>query len=308
MSVLEITNLRKSYGSGSKRSEVLGGINLKVEEGEFVAIVGFSGSGKTTLISAIAGLIKPDSGEILCKGQKVTRPAPARGVVFQNYSLMPWLTVYGNIALAVDTVFSDWPKDRREAHTRKYIEMVGLPHAVERYPSELSGGMRQRVAVARALAMQPEILLLDEPLSALDALTRSRLQDELAAISLWEKKTIILITNDVDEAIILADRIIPLDPGPNAVLGPEFTVNLPRPRGRGKLNNDPAFKKLRQDITAYLVQKGAARAGLKEENYSLPKITPLDLRAAMPKAAKLAGEARSLHLDRFLDIADISKT
>jgi len=308
MSILEINNLRKSYGRGSKRSEVLGGINLKVEEGEFVAIVGFSGSGKTTLISAIAGLISPDSGEILYKGQKVARPDPARGVVFQNYSLMPWLSVYGNIALAVDTVFCDWPKDRREAHTRKYIEMVGLPHAVDRYPAELSGGMRQRVAVARALAMQPEILLLDEPLSALDALTRSKLQDELAAISQWEKKTIILITNDVDEAIILADRIIPLDPGPNAVLGPEFTVDLPRPRGRAGLNHDPAFKRLRQDITAYLVQKGAARVGLTEESFVLPKITPLDLRAALPKAVKQAGAARSLHLDRFIDMADVSKT
>ncbi len=308
MPILEISNLRKSYGKGAARSNVLGGINLKVEEGEFVAIVGFSGSGKTTLISAIAGLITPDSGEILCKGKKVTRPDPERGVVFQNYSLMPWLTVYGNIALAVDTVFSDWPAERRAAHTRKYIEMVGLPHAAERWPSELSGGMRQRVAVARALAMQPEILLLDEPLSALDALTRSKLQDELSAISQWEKKTIILITNDVDEAIILADRIIPLDPGPDAVLGPEFIVNLPRPRARGELNHDPGFKKLRQDITAYLMQKGAARVAKTEEKRALPNVTPLNLNTALPKAAKQAGMARSLHLDRFVDFADISKT
>ena len=307
MSILEITNLRKSYGRGSQRSDVLGGINLKVEEGEFVAIVGFSGSGKTTLISAIAGLISPDSGEILCKGEKVTRPDPERGVVFQNYSLMPWLTVYGNIALAVDTVFSDWPKDRRAGHTNKYIQMVGLSHAAERWPSELSGGMRQRVAVARALSMQPEILLLDEPLSALDALTRAKLQDELATISQHEKKTIILITNDVDEAIILADRIIPLNPGPNAELGPEFAVNLPRPRDRRELDHDPAFKKLRQDITAYLLQKGAERAGHTEENFILPKITPLDLNVPMPKAAKQAGEARSLHLERFVEFSQVSK-
>ncbi|MEQ1890487.1 MAG: ATP-binding cassette domain-containing protein, partial [Alphaproteobacteria bacterium] len=138
MPVLEIAHLRKSYGKGAARSGVLGGVNLKVEEGEFVAIVGFSGSGKTTLISAIAGLITPDSGEILWKGEKVTRPGPERGVVFQNYSLMPWLTVYGNIALAVDTVFSSWPKQRRIEHINKYIKMVGLAHAAERWPSELS--------------------------------------------------------------------------------------------------------------------------------------------------------------------------
>ncbi len=308
MPILEITNLRKSYGKGPARTDVLGGINLNVEEGEFVAIVGFSGSGKTTLISTIAGLIPPDSGEILCKGGKVTRPDPERGVVFQNYSLMPWLTVYGNIALAVDTVFSDWPKERRAGHTHKYIKMVGLTHAAERWPSELSGGMRQRVAVARALSMQPEILLLDEPLSALDALTRTKLQDELSAISQQEKKTIILITNDVDEAIILADRIIPLDPGPNAVLGPEFIVNLPRPRERAGLNHDPAFKKLRQDITAYLMQKGAARVTQTDDKRALPNVTPLNLNAALPKAAQQAGKARSLHLDRFVDFADISKT
>ncbi len=177
MAILEIDNLHKSYGTGASRSAVLGGINLNVEEGEFVAIVGFSGSGKTTLISAIAGLITPDSGEIRFKGEKVTRAGPERGVVFQSYSLMPWLSVYGNIALAVDSVFNSWPNARRDTHIRKYINMVGLSHAIDRKPSELSGGMRQRVAVARALAIQPEILLLDEPLSAIDALTRSKLQD-----------------------------------------------------------------------------------------------------------------------------------
>ena len=242
MPILEIDNLHKSYGGGATRSHVLGGINLNVEEGEFVAIVGFSGSGKTTLISAIAGLIQPDRGEIRCKGKKITRPDPERGVVFQNYSLMPWLSVYGNVALAVDTLFSLWTAEQRRAHTLKYIGMVGLSHAADRRPSELSGGMRQRVAVARALSMQPEILLLDEPLSALDALTRAKLQDELSEISQREKKTIILITNDVDEAILLADRIIPLDPGPNAVLGPEFRVTLPRPRLRSAMNNDQTYK------------------------------------------------------------------
>ncbi|MDO9459641.1 MAG: ABC transporter ATP-binding protein, partial [Alphaproteobacteria bacterium] len=307
MAILEIDNLYKSYGKGNARSNVLGGINLNVEEGEFVAIVGFSGSGKTTLISAIAGLIQPDRGEIRCKGRKITRPDPERGVVFQNYSLMPWLSVYGNVALAVDTLFGQWTAERRAAHIRKYIDMVGLSHASERRPAELSGGMRQRVAVARALSMQPEILLLDEPLSALDALTRAKLQDELSEISQQEKKTIILITNDVDEAILLADRIIPLDPGPNAVLGPEFRVALPRPRMRSTMNSDQAYKRLRQDITAYLMQKGAARTGESDDKLLLPNVTPLNLNAALPKAALRASEARTIRLDRFVDFADVSK-
>src|SRR5262249_42864290 len=157
---------------------VLYNVNLQIEAGEFVAIVGFSGSGKTTLISTIAGLIAPDSGEVLLRGKPVTNAGHERGVVFQSYSLMPWLTVRGNVALAVDAVFPQQSKIERKASVDKYIDMVGLSHAVDRRPAELSGGMRQRVAVARALAMNPEILLLDEPLSALDALTRAKLQDE----------------------------------------------------------------------------------------------------------------------------------
>src|SRR4051812_28931089 len=179
MPLLELRNVSKSYLQGSGRTEVLHDVNLAIEEGEFVAIVGFSGSGKTTLISAIAGLIEPDSGQITLQGKRVTQAGPDRGVVFQNYSLMPWLTVHGNISLAVDAVFPKWTSRQRDDHTRKYIEMVGLSHAMERKPAELSGGMRQRVAVARALAMDPKILLLDEPLSALDALTRAKLQDEI---------------------------------------------------------------------------------------------------------------------------------
>lgn len=308
MPILEIDGLRKSFGRGAKRRDVLGGVNLSVEEGEFIAIVGFSGSGKTTLISAMAGLIAPDSGEIRFRGKKVTGPGPERGVVFQNYSLMPWLSVYGNVALAVDAVFSHWPKERRAEHTQKYIAMVGLAHAANRRPAELSGGMRQRVAVARALAMQPELLLLDEPLSALDALTRARLQDELASISRQEKKTVILITNDVDEAILLADRILPLDPGPDAVLGKEFTVNLPHPRARTGLNHDLAFKQLRQEITAYLMQKSSARKAQSRDNLVLPKVTPLNLNPELPKAARQAAEANSPRLERFVEFSQVAKT
>jgi len=226
MAFLELKNMSKSYGNGADVTEVLKDLNLNIEDGEFVAIVGFSGSGKTTLISSIAGLISPDSGEVLFKGKPVSGPSPERGIVFQSYSLMPWLTVYGNIALAVNQVFGSWSRSKRDEHIRHYIDMVGLSHAADRRPAELSGGMRQRVAVARALAMQPEVILLDEPLSALDALTRAKLQDEIEEISQIEKKTIVLITNDVDEAILLADRVIPLNPGPRASLGPEFKINI----------------------------------------------------------------------------------
>ena len=206
---------------------------------------------------------------MLFKGAPVTGPGPERGLVFQSYSLMPWLTVEGNVALAVDTVFARENKEQRKARVAKYIDMVGLSHAADRHPAELSGGMRQRVAVARALAMSPQVLLLDEPLSALDALTRAKLQDEIEQIWEQEKKTVILITNDVDEAILLADRIIPLTPGPGARLGPEFKVELPRPRDRAGMNNDPAFKKLRADVTRYLMDFGRkARVGQRRRSSS----------------------------------------
>ena len=181
MAFLELNGVCKSYGEGAERTDVLSGIDLHVEEGEFICIVGFSGSGKTTLVSTVAGLIQPDQGTVMLKGQPIQGPGPERGVVFQNYSLMPWLTVAGNIGLAVDQVFAGEKRQARRERAARYIEMVGLSHAADRLPSELSGGMRQRVAVARALAMSPEILLLDEPLSALDALTRAKLQGEIAA-------------------------------------------------------------------------------------------------------------------------------
>ncbi len=274
MSFLELQNVSKHYGDGINKTEVLSDINLQIEEGEFVAIVGFSGSGKTTLISTIAGLIKPDTGKAMLKGEEIKGPGPERGLVFQSYSLMPWLTVYGNIALAVDQVFGKWSKARRDEHVHKYIDMVGLSHAADRRPAELSGGMRQRVSVARALAMSPDILLLDEPLSALDALTRSKLQDEIEEIWSKEKKTVILITNDVDEAIYLADRIIPLTPGPNATMGKEFKVTLPRPRERTELNNNPEFIRLRNEVTQYLMDMGLER-GVQDDSLVLPEITPI---------------------------------
>jgi nitrate/nitrite transport system ATP-binding protein len=305
MAFLEISGLSKHYGEGADRTDVLKDIFLEVEEGEFIAIVGFSGSGKTTLISALAGLIKPDEGGVIFKGREISGPGPERGVVFQSYSLMPWLSVAGNVALAVDSVFKRKPKRERRAIADKYIGMVGLAHARDRKPAELSGGMRQRVAVARALAMQPEVLLLDEPLSALDALTRAKLQDEFAQISEQEKKTIILITNDVDEAILLADRVIPLKPGPNATLGPEFKVNLPRPRDRAAMNHDDDFIRLRADITEYLMQVGAARGADTERDIILPNIVPMTRKSRLPDA--YARAAASPREDRFLQFSELKK-
>jgi len=306
MSYLEISKLSKSYGEGEDRTDVLEDINLKVDEGEFIAIVGFSGSGKTTLISALAGLIDGDEGGVLFKGREIDGPGPERGLVFQSYSLMPWLSVTGNVALAVDSVHKAKSRSEREAIIEKYIDMVGLSHAKDRKPAELSGGMRQRVSVARALAMQPEVLLLDEPLSALDALTRAKLQDEFADICKKEKKTIILITNDVDEAILLADRIIPLTPGPKATLGRDFKVDIARPRDRADMNSDETFIHLRSEITSYLMEAGAERAKDVEKDIVLPNVIPFTAETeALPDAYLRA--SKTVSKDRFLEFSQLRK-
>jgi nitrate/nitrite transport system ATP-binding protein len=253
---LTLNDVCKGYGSAKQRTEVLHNINLEVQRGEFLAIVGYSGAGKTTLISMIAGLLHPDSGRIELDGHEIREPGPDRGVVFQNYSLLPWMTVYENIALAVNQLF-DWPADRKRAYIEKFIAMVNLTPARNKKPAELSGGMRQRVAVARALAMDPAILLLDEPLGALDALTRATLQDEIERIWEQDQKTVILITNDVDEGLLLADRIIPLSAGPRATLGPSFDVPFDRPRNRKVLGLDPDCKRLKKQILDWLLGPGS---------------------------------------------------
>jgi nitrate/nitrite transport system ATP-binding protein len=230
----------------------LGGVTLALEAGEFVAIVGYSGSGKTTLIALIGGLLAPDAGEIVLDGDRVTEPGPERGIVFQQYSLLPWMTVFENVALAVDAVNPARPARERKALTEELIDLVNLTPAAGKRPRELSGGMRQRVAVARGLAMQPKVLLMDEPFSALDALTRATLQDELLRIWTVRRSTVILVTNDVDEAILLADRIYPMTSGPAAVLGPVIEVGLPRPRQRRHMSLTPAYQKARQGIVEFL--------------------------------------------------------
>lgn len=264
MALLELNNVSKGFGEPDAKSAVLTDINLTIDEGEFVALVGRSGCGKTTLVSLIAGLLRPDSGNILVNGYEVSSPGPDRGVVFQNYSLLPWLTVFGNVLLAVEQVYGTWSKREQHAHAERYLRMVNLWPAKDKRPSELSGGMRQRVSVARALAMNPAVLLMDEPLSALDALTRATLQDEIIRICDEERTTVVLVTNDVDEAILLADRMIPLTVGPPATLGPCFEIDIPRPRDRRLLNRNERFKQLRSEVFDYLLQQGRrARRGSK---------------------------------------------
>jgi nitrate/nitrite transport system ATP-binding protein len=273
MAFLELKNVSKRFGS----SEVLKDINLSIEKGEFVAIVGYSGAGKTTFISLIAGLLKPDTGSITLNDLEITSPGPDRGIVFQNYSLLPWLTVYENIYLAVDQVFPNWAAAKKQQQTEKFIAMVNLTPAREKRPVELSGGMRQRVSVARALAMDPQILLLDEPLSALDALTRASLQDEISRIWSENQKTVVLITNDPDEGILLADRVIPLSAGPGATLGPSITIDIPRPRDRKAINHEPRYKEIRRDIIDWLLASKGQRKVALTKKLILPDIEPEDL-------------------------------
>ncbi|WP_010136178.1 ABC transporter ATP-binding protein [Ochrovirga pacifica] len=279
MAILELKNIYKTYNHTKEyKGEILDNINLSIEEGEFVAIVGFSGSGKTTLVNMVNGLLKPTEGEVLFKQKPVTGTSHERGVIFQNYSLLPWLTVYQNIDVAIQQAFPKASKQEKDVRVKEHIEMVGLTHATNKRPKELSGGMRQRVSVARALSMNPEMIIMDEPLGALDALTRGNLQDEILRIWETSKRTALLITNDVDEAIYMADRIIPLNPGPKATLGPEFKVNIERPRDKTSLNDNPEYKKTRNQIMEYLMDLGEQQAAQSTVEYELPEIQPKDFR------------------------------
>ena len=299
MSILQFKDVSNGFGEGTNRAEILKHINLDVKEGEFLAILGFSGTGKSTLMNLIAGLEEPDSGKLTFRGKAIEGPGPDRGLVFQSYSLMPWLSVRGNIMLAVEAVHRHLFKAEKVAKADHYIAMVGLPHAAHRLPAELSGGMRQRVAVARALAMEPDLLLLDEPLSALDALTRANLADEILEIWEADKKTCIMVTNDVDEAILLADRIIVLNP--DGTLADPVKVDIPRPRNRDAMNHDVSFKKLRAQVTQYLMDVGfAAKVA---ETRQLPNVSPIH--QTTPAVVKAAREG--LIEERFLDFSQLHK-
>jgi len=302
--ILSLKGVTKSYTGSAGTTEVLGGIDLDVREGEFIAVLGFSGAGKTTLVSAIAGLIQADTGDILLRGKAIDGPDRDRGLVFQSYSLFPWLTVQQNVALAVDAVHKDRSAQDRAALVRQKVELVGLGHAMDRKPAQLSGGMRQRVAVARALAMEPEILLMDEPLSALDALTRAKLQDEIERIRKEEKRTIILVTNDVDEAMLLADRVAVLTPAPAARIGRIFDVSIPRPRDREAVNDDLDFQTLRREIVGYLGSLVAQNQAKGSDFGTLPNVTPLDL-APPPQAYRDAAKGGTTR--RFLEFYKLNK-
>jgi nitrate/nitrite transport system ATP-binding protein len=304
--VLSLRGVRKSY-TDPKGDEtvVLEDLSLDVAEGEFLAILGFSGSGKTTLVSLMAGLTEPDAGEITLRGTPCSGPGRDRGVVFQNYSLMPWLDVAGNVQLAVDAVFTDRSRSERAAIAEEAIGLVGLSHARDRKPAQLSGGMRQRVAVARALSTQPEVLLLDEPLSALDALTRAKLQVEIDRIREQGGRTIVLVTNDVDEALLLADRVAILDQGPGAHIARVYDVDITRPRKRTELNHDPAYQHLRNEIISYLDSINGSKLSLDEQvARKLPALVPVDLDPP-PKAVQEA--QKSVTDKRFLELFKLKK-
>lgn len=258
--LLELRGVEKGFPG--RAEPVLAHINLRIPERQFVVIVGGSGAGKTTLISLVAGLLTPDQGEILLADGPLPPPGPDRAVMFQNYSLLPWLTVLENVALAVEAAAPGLNRQAVNERARTFIALVKLTTAAGKRPRELSGGMRQRVALARALAMQPRILLLDEPLSALDALTRATLQDELARIWSETKTTVLMVTNDIDEAIVLADCVYPLTRGPGATLGEAIPVPLPRPRSRQHLSLDPEYQRVRRTIVDFLVEQREVRSNV----------------------------------------------
>jgi nitrate/nitrite transport system ATP-binding protein len=282
--------------------EVLRAVNFRQETGEFVAVVGWSGSGKTTLLSLMAGLLQPEVGQVVFDGKKVVGPDRERGVVFQNYSLLPWLSVIENILLAVSVSMPGASRSEREDRAMVYLRMVSLEGAERKRPSELSGGMRQRVSVARALSMEPRMLLLDEPFGALDALTRGQLQDEVVRIRRESGTTVCLITNDVEEALFTADRIIPLTTGPGATLGPSFAVPDRAGRSRGELRDAPEFREARRGVIDFLLgERKSARASVRRK-LVLPDLIPEDLTHGRP----LFGLTRKARRRGELKVEDVN--
>ncbi|MBL8570899.1 MAG: ABC transporter ATP-binding protein [Phreatobacter sp.] len=255
---LLVEQVEKTFVRNGIANNVLSDINVAIEEGEYVSIIGHSGCGKSTLLNIIAGLTPATTGAVLLENREVNDPGPDRAVVFQNHSLLPWLTVYDNVRMAVDKVFSG-RKSKAERHdwTMHKLDLVHMVHARDRRPGEISGGMNQRVGIARALAMQPKILLLDEPFGALDALTRAHLQDSVMQIHATLKNTMIMITHDVDEAVLLSDRIIMMTNGPSATIGEILDVNLPRPRKRLELVSNATYIKAREAVLKFLYERHA---------------------------------------------------
>lgn len=253
---LSIEQVGISFTRGAVTSEVLRDVNLGINRGEYISIIGHSGCGKSTVLNIIAGLLDASKGAVILDGKEVSGPGPERSVVFQNHSLLPWLTVYENVAIAVNKVFGRSKSAvERDAWVRHNLDMVHMGHALNKRPGEISGGMKQRVGIARALAMQPKVLLLDEPFGALDALTRAHLQDEVMRIQADLKNTVLMITHDVDEAVLLSDRIVMMTNGPSATIGEILDIDLPRPRDRIALADDPKYNLYRQAVLRFLYEK-----------------------------------------------------
>ncbi|PZV08399.1 MAG: bacitracin ABC transporter ATP-binding protein [Leptolyngbya sp.] len=249
---LEIDQVTKVYPSTQGDFTVLDGIDLTVSEGEFVCVIGHSGCGKSTLLNMVSGFAQPTSGEVRLKGERIVRPGPDRMVVFQNYALLPWKTAFENIYIAVNAVFTEKSKPEKVEIVQKHLAMVGLEEAAQKKPGQLSGGMKQRVSIARALSICPEVLVLDEPFGALDAITREELQEELLKIWAERQVTVMMITHDIDEALFLADRIVMMTNGPAAKIGEIMEVHFPRPRNRTQMMEDPAYYTLRNHALDFL--------------------------------------------------------
>jgi nitrate/nitrite transport system ATP-binding protein len=272
---IEIVGISKSFTVNGQKRDVLDNVNLTVDRGEFVSIIGFMGCGKSTVLKLAAGLLAPDSGSATIGRDLVRGVRTEAAYVFQNYSLLPWLTAIGNVQLAVASAFPAWTRAQQLAHSRQYLEMVGLGNAQHRRPGELSGGMRQRVAIARAFASEPEILFLDEPFGALDALTRANLQQELAQLctAIDRPVTTIMITNSVEEALLLSDRIVPMTAGPRATMGAPVTVGIPKPRTVAQLQHDDNALRARTHVVGCLTEY------VKHSRYRFRHTTPDDVKA-----------------------------
>ena len=255
---VELTAVSKHFDTKKGRFQALSDVNLSIAKGEFVSLIGHSGCGKSTVLNLIAGLLEASEGGLICNGREIDGPGPERAVVFQNHSLLPWMTCFGNVHLAVERVFGGKEsKTQLKERTLQALNMVGLSHATHKHPNEISGGMKQRVGIARALAMEPKVLLMDEPFGALDALTRAHLQDELLRIVGQTHSTVVMVTHDVDEAVLLSDRIVMLTNGPAATIGEILTVDLPRPRERLALSEDPHYAHLRAQVLEFLYKRQA---------------------------------------------------
>ncbi len=263
---LEIQAVAQTFRTAKGDFPALRDIDLTVAKGEFVALIGHSGCGKSTLLNLIAGLTTPTQGTLICANREISGPGPERAVVFQNHSLLPWLTCYENIYLGVERVFGQSglvdgktkeTKLQLKARTDAALDLVGLSHAAHKRPGEISGGMKQRVGIARALAMEPQVLLMDEPFGALDALTRAKLQDELLSIVAATHSTVVMVTHDVDEAVLLSDKIVMMTNGPAATIGEVLSVDLPRPRSRVQLADDPRYLQYRKAVIDFLYTRQA---------------------------------------------------